>query len=304
MRLFLFFLVLSFSGCNGNDKDTKQDNFSSVLPEKIYQNVPIEIHAIEDSIGIDDDSLFFHVELFLEDLSVRKGFVRLREGRAVINIPDNAVYLVGQFYNLHDSDTVLYERIIYNNRNKPALNAIYIDTEEKLREELLNYPDNITAYANYVSYLKGQYHKGKISDTLYRERALIYLDSAKAKFNSESALHISAMARLYAYTKNFEMSQKHILKLLNKYPNSNFLNKSIGDYTSTLEFGEVKSSEELFFDSLMKQISDKYPHSFTGMNYSQGYYNFISKDYKDRDIIYNNMYWMNNIDSTRTDFIG
>ncbi|WP_338769342.1 TlpA disulfide reductase family protein [Bernardetia sp. ABR2-2B] len=301
-KFFLISIIFILIGCNVKEIT---DEGSSTLPNLIYQNTEINIYVVKDSISIDTDSLFFHVDFFLEDLSVKKGFVKINNGVGKVRIPSDAAYFFGYFYSLEDTDTVVYERIIHNSKGKPALNSYQLHTtEDRLESELRNYPNNITAYANHISYLASEYYKGKINDTLYNTKVLIYLDSAKSKFNSEKISHISAMARLYARAKEYRNSQSHILDLLNKYPNSNFLSQSIGDYTYTFEFGEVKNSEELFFDSLMKQISDKYPHSSTGMKYSQGYYDFVSKDYKDRDIIHNNIYWMNNIDSSRIDFIS
>ncbi|WP_338792860.1 TlpA disulfide reductase family protein [Bernardetia sp. MNP-M8] len=304
MKYFVFVLLAPFLLACSSEKE-KLVKSSFILPSIIYQDTEVSINAIRDSININTDSLFFHIDFFLEDLSVRRGFIKVNEGVGKFTIPSDAAYFFGYFYNLEDSDTIIYERVIYNGRHKPALNSFQnYTTKERLESELSNYPNNIIAYANHVTYLRGQYYKGQISDTLYREKAISYLDSAKAKFNPENASHLSTMAILYSNNKQLKNSQKYILELLNNYPNSNFLHKAMIDYNAAIDYEGEKSSEEYFFDSVMNQISKKYPNSFVGMNHSQGFYNFVSPFYKDRDIIYNNVFWMDNIDSTRIDFLN
>ncbi len=307
MHIKLFYIVILLvylCSCKN------QDNSSLfILPSIVYEGEEVTVYAIKDSINIDSDSLFFHVDMFMQDMSYTKGYIAIIDGKAKFTVPKDAAFFMGYFYSVDDRDSVTYSRRIHNKSGKTVKNAYQLDMDkEGLDKELASHPNNLSAYSNYISHLAGEYSNGKISDTTFFEEANKYLKIVKQKANEESVSDLEALSTFYAYTKQYQQAQDVILNIFDKYPNSNYLNEAYSSYSFAYDFRDNKDEDDHFGDSLIQKIGKYYPQSPFGRSNMHGIYYgniWIMKGYyKDEDVRANNNYIYINIDSTTNYFIS
>ncbi len=297
--LFLSLSILSFRTIEYKESD-------NILPQIIHESEEVTVYAIKNSIDIDSDSLFFHVDVFTQDMSYIKGYVPIINGKAKFTIPKDAALLMGYFYSMDDRSATTYIRRVHNKDGKIAKNAYQNAYEsrmnnEALQKELTNYPTNLMAYANYISYLAEGYSFGRVSDTLFKTEVKESLKKVQKKVNTKEVSDLAALSILYAYNKQFDKSKEILYKLLSSYPNSNFLNKafSIYNYSYSLH----NDSDDVFFmESFIQAIGKHHPQSPFGRANMHGEYSnnkwILKGYYKDEDIIANNNYNFKYMDST------
>ncbi len=302
MKLISLILFLSMSILSsGNTKES-----DTVLPQIIKENEEVTVFAIQDSIHINSDSLFFHIDVFMQDMTYTKGYVPIIEGKAKFTIPENTAFFIGYFYSVDDRDSVAYIRRIQNKDGKIVINAYQNAYEsqmnkEALKKELTNYPTNLMAYANYISYLIEEYSLGRVSDTLLKKEVRESLKIVQKKVNSKEASDLAALSILYAYNQQFDKSKEILYQLLSNHPNSNFLNIAFSSYNSSYNLQNDRN-DDFFIESFVQTIAKHHPQSPFGRGKMHGMYSnnkwIIKGYYKDKDIIANNNYNFQHMDST------
>ncbi|WP_338769344.1 TlpA disulfide reductase family protein [Bernardetia sp. ABR2-2B] len=295
--LFLKIGILSF----GNAKET--DN---ILPQIIHENEEVTVYAIKDSIHIDSDSLFFHVDVFRQDMSYIKGYVPIIDGKAKFTVPKDAALLMGYFYSMNDRSATTYIRRVHNKDGKIARNAYqnaytsYVN-KENLQKELSNYSDNMMAYANYAYYLAEGYSLGRVSDTLFKKEVKEALRKVQKNADNKKADDLAALSMLYAHNQQFDKSKELLYRLLSDYPNSNFLNRAFSIYNYSYSLHNDKN-DDFFMESFRQTVGKYHPRSPLGRGDMHGEYSnnkwIIKGYYKDEDIIANNNYNFKYMDST------
>ncbi|WP_338812277.1 TlpA disulfide reductase family protein [Bernardetia sp. Wsw4-3y2] len=298
--LFLSLSILSFRTIEDKENDT-------VLPQIIHENEEVTVYAIKDSIRIGSDSLFFHIDVFRQDMTYTKGYVPIIDGKAKFTVPKNTAFFIGYFYSMDDRDPVAYIRRVHNKEGKIAKNAYQNAYEsrmnkEALQKELTNYPTNLMAYASYISYLAEGYSLGRVSDTLFKTEVKESLKKVEKKLNSNEASDLAALSILYGYNQQFDKSKEILYKLLSSHPNSNFLNKAFSSYNYSYGLHNDDSNDVLFMESFRQTVGKYHPRSPLGRGDMHGEYSnnkwIIKGYYKDEDIIANNNYNFKYMDST------
>ena len=285
---------------------------SIVLPQTIHENEEITVYSIKDSIHIDSDSLFFHLDVFTQDMEYIKGYVPIINGKAKFIVPSNAALVMGYFYSLDDRDDITYIRRVHNKDGKEVRNAYqhayecYM-TKEALESELDNHPNNLMAYASHASYLSERVYLGKISDTVFYKQIEKFIEKVSRKADENKPSDLAALASLYAYNKEFEKSEKTLYKILNNHPNSSFISRALSSYISACS-SRKNYSDDIFLNPFIELVGKYNPQSPIGRSNMHGLYSdnkWIRRGYyKDEDIIINNNYLFNNIDSTSEYFLG
>jgi thiol-disulfide isomerase/thioredoxin len=269
-HIFIVMVALSFFSCTNQNKSNLQ-----VLPTFIHEGDSVTVNLIADSIGIDTTDLFFHIDVWKQDLSYIKAYIKIENGQGKFKVPKGAAYFEGFFYNLNERpDNKTYKRSIYDKDNKPVLNAYQEEgTKKAIAKELLNHPTNFAAYGKYISQLGNKFYTGQVSDSLISKKAKEFLSIVEPKADLTKADDLYALTLLYSHTGQMELAKQCVLKLAQNHPNSNclkraklsfwfadeiFPKKEVGD-------GELQvNTIDSFLDSINNYISQNYPHSPEG----------------------------------------
>jgi len=257
--------------------------------------------------------MFFHIDVFYQNLSNTKGYIKIENGKGKFKMPENAAYISGFFYNEKlERDSKLYGRFVYDKNNKPVMNAYQEQSknQESLKKELLNHPNNTTIYAKRIETLRNEAYLGKVSDSLVKSTAKKYLSKLKPTISSMRVGDLYTLSVLYSNSGNIEKSKKVLITLLEKYPNSLFVGKAKDQIWFMNEaFNRVKTNsekkililEDFFLDSLDQYIAKEHPHSPAGVwsSYLQSFkHSRAKKNHKNKDITQNLYYHFNHLDST------
>ncbi len=299
-----FFTVLTlFTLVSCSQKEDKLREIDQILPEKIYEGETITIYAIDDSIKINTDTLFFDIKFYMQDLSIRKGYVRLEDGKASITVPHGAAILLGGFYNMEGREKRDYVRRVYDNvTNKEVINAYQLWMDEQMMEkELTNYPNNLVTYVKYLEHSSEKVFLGQKSDTVLRQEISEYLKIIKQKANLEKADDMYALVSLYAFSQEYEASEDLLLSMMKKHPNSSFLDRAYSSYrVNSFLKRDDKEKTEIFSDNFDRYIAKNIPHTLIGIKNSLAPINM--KYYSPKIIAKNAQFYLKNIDSTNLEY--
>ncbi|WP_338769337.1 redoxin domain-containing protein [Bernardetia sp. ABR2-2B] len=292
-------LALFLLSCKETSSVVQKNSLTSVLPLVIYEEDEIIINAIKDStkFNYDEETIYFRVYIIMQDLSQKKGYIKLEQGKGKLFIPKGAAFLSGNFYTSQDMEEKSFERMIYDKKsNKEVINAYQIHTNmEMMNKELANYPNNLAIYAKYVQELQDEVYFGRVSDSVVQIEAQKYLGIIENKVNVEKASDLYALVVLNNHARRYKEAENLLLEMTKKHSHSYFLKEAYSSYRVWSKmYREYPDRTINFVDSLDKYIANKIPYSPVGVDNSI----FRQKNYSKKDIAINAQYYINNIDST------
>lgn len=293
--IYIIFLSVLLTGCQ-NEKSPQK----TILPEKIYQEELISINAIQDSININSDTLFFAISIYMQDTRVYNGYIKMKDGMGTFFVPKEAAYITGYFYSLKERDNKNYDRLIYDkNTNKEVINAYQENvTEEQMYKELENYPNNLIAYISNLKYLREKVYLGEVSDTTFSRVAQNYLDNISQNANSESQSDMYSLIVAYVYNDKYTEAEQLLYEMIKTYPNSYLLKRAYDSYwVNSFLYREDKYNSEIFLDSLDRYIA-RHVSQTSPLYISNSISPAKEKYYKSKEIANSIDFFLREIDST------
>ena len=298
-NLYFYLFVLFIYSCNGIEDKLDKEAPLSILPLILHEGEEAVVNAIADSIDLKSDTLFFRIHIFMQDLSNRVGYVKIKNGKGVFTIPKGAACLKGQFYTLEDREERTYTRFIYDSKtNKEVINAYQLNTsEKKMKKELTNHPNNLAIYAQYLRRQHEDVYLGKTSDSIFYMEAKKYLSIVEQQANTEKASDMYALIVVNNYAKEYDKAEALLLEMIKKHSNSNFFIEAYNSYWIWSKmYRENPEKTEVFIDSLDTYIAKNIPYSPIGITNSLA--PIKKKYYTDKVIAQNIEFFLKNVDSS------
>ena len=308
--LLIVLIAMTFCTQENSFKRYKTLNNLEVVGSYLVEGDSLTINFIADSSSLDtiNKSLFFKMKFFTKNNTNLFSYVELKNGKAIVKVPNDVCYLEGYFYTLEDKCENTFFRRIHYKDGSPIYDSLYhlsgYEEDDVLLKERLNAKkDTFLVIREIIGQAKVDFFNGKISDTTLKVLVNKYLPYVEANHSTENLYSLVALSSLYGADKQYKKSQAIVEYFYEEYTYSSLLTSLKISYLFDTKI-DTDYKEDGFLDSLGKKIAIYHPTSHASLSNLQAFQNSkYAKYYKKEDIINNSKYYIENIDSTNNDAI-